>query len=115
MCIRDSTNADRINLLYYGSANSEYVHNTLDIKVTNMCEPKYTPYKLTFVNRYGILEDLWFFKNSKLSIEAKEEGYRANILNSGSYSISNHQYKTLYKEAKESLTINSGFYPESHN
>ena len=108
-------NADKINLVYYGDEPYTYIHNIIDIKVTNICEPKYTPYKLTFVNKYGVLEDLWFFKNSKLSIESKEEGYRANIINSGSYSISNHQYKTLYKEAKESLTINSGFYPESYN
>ena len=32
-----------------------------------------------------------------------------------SYSVSDHQYKNLFKGGREKLTINSGFYPESYN
>ena len=83
------------------------------IDFEQVCESKYTPYRISFINKKGVIEDVWFFKNSKLSLETKEEGYRANL--GTSYATNQHQYKTLYKEGKESLTINSGFYPEAHN
>ena len=83
------------------------------IDFEEVCEPKYTPYKLSFINKKGVIEDVWFFKNSKLSLETKEEGYRANL--GTSYITNQHQYKTLYKEGKESLTLNSGFYTEDYN
>ena len=31
------------------------------------------------------------------------------------YSTSGHQYKNIYSSGKESLELNSGFYPESYN
>ena len=113
--INAASDVDRVDVTYYLDSSAFWGFNRTVIGVNNVCEPKYTPYKLTFINKYGVLEDLWFFKNSKLSLETKEESYRSNIVSSGSYSINNHQYRTLYKEGKESLTINSGFYPESHN
>ena len=109
------SDVSNVEVTFYLDSTFYYGANRFNIPVYNVCEPKYTPYKLTFINKYGVLEDLWFFKNSKLSLETKEESYRSNIVSSGSYSINDHQYKTLYKEGKESLTINSGFYPESHN
>ena len=109
------SDVELVEVTFYLDSTFYFGANRFNIPVYNVCEPKYTPYKLTFVNKYGVLEDLWFFKNSKLSLETKEENYRANIVSGGSYSINDHQYRTLYKEGKESLTINSGFYPESHN
>ena len=83
------------------------------IDFEEVCEAKYTPYRLSFINKKGVIEDVWFFKNSKLSLETKEEGYRSNL--GTSYITNQHQYKTLYKEGKESLTLNSGFYTEDYN
>jgi hypothetical protein len=31
------------------------------IQVSNICEPKFTPYKITFVNKFGAFQDLYFF------------------------------------------------------
>lgn len=84
-------------------------------KFKYICEPKYTPYKLTFLNKYGALEDLWFFKNSKLQLNTTVEQYRSNIAASGTYNPRQHQYRTQYKQGKETITLNSGFYPEECN
>ena len=85
------------------------------VNVQNISECKYEPIKLTFINKFGALQDLWFFKTSKLSIKTEQEDYRANILSSNTYSTSKHQYRNLFKSGRESLTVNSGFYPESYN
>jgi hypothetical protein len=85
------------------------------VGVRNVDECTYSPYKLTFINKFGVLQDLWFFKTSKLNMNTKEESFRSNTLSSGSYSVSDHQYKVLYKTAKKSLQLNSGFYNEDYN
>jgi hypothetical protein len=94
------------------------------ITVTNVEECKYEPYKITFVNKFGALQDLWFYKRANLSTEVENEQYRASVV-SGSvssfgvlsvdYSTAGHQYKNIYSSGKESLELNSGFYPESYN
>lgn len=85
------------------------------INIKNIDECTYEPYKLTFVNKFGALQDLWFFKTSKLRLTTKDESFRANTLSSGTYSVSDHQYKTLYKTGKKSLQLSSGFYNEDYN
>ena len=90
--------------------------NTVEVyKVENIEECKYNPYKVTFVNKFGALQDLWFFKRSNLSLKTKEESYKANIVNNGTYSINSRQNKVFNKTGIESLKLNTGFYPESYN
>ena len=86
---------------------------TINIDSYEKC--KYTPYKLTFINKYGAYQEIWMFANSKLSMNTNEEKYKSNILNNGTYSINNPQIKTLTKNANQILTLNSDFYPESYN
>jgi hypothetical protein len=85
------------------------------ITVINIQECKYTPYKATFINKYGALQDLWFFKASQTSLKTSKNSYKGNIVTAGSYSVSEHQNKILNKQGDESLTLNTGYYPESYN
>ncbi len=86
------------------------------INVQNVEECKYEPIKMTFVNKFGALQSIWFFKTSRLSMETTKESYRANIMAyQSSYSTSRHQYTNMIKTGRESLSVNSGFYPESNN
>ena len=57
------------------------------------------------------------FKRSDLSIKKDEESFRASILQgpTGIYNTYDHQYKTFNVNAKETLTLNTGFYPEEYN
>ena len=88
---------------------------TTTINVENIEECKHTPYKITFINKWGVLQDLWFFKRSNKTLTTKNETYKGNILNSGTYSISEHQKKTLSKTGSEKLILNSGFVAEEMN
>ncbi len=85
------------------------------IKVNNISECKFNPYKLTFINKFGAYQDLWMFKKNSISISATEEKFKRNILTNGSYNTYSHQNTILTKNAKQSLTLNSGYYPESNN
>ena len=85
------------------------------ITVKNLEECKYTPILLTFINKLGAQQSIWFFKNNIKRNKLKSTDYKANILVDGSYTTSAHQRNVIRKEANESLTINSGYYPEAHN
>ena len=85
------------------------------IKVNNISECKFNPYKLTFINKFGVYQDIWMFKKNSISIAATEEKFKRNILTNGSYNTYNHQNTILTKNAKQNLTLNSGYYPESNN
>ena len=85
------------------------------IKIEEVEECKYNPYKVTFVNKFGVLQDLWFFKRSNLSLNTQQESYKANIVTDGTYSINSRQKTVFNKTGVEKLQLNTGFYPESYN
>tara|TARA_R110000765_G_scaffold242853_1_gene345324 strand:+ start:411 stop:1547 length:1137 start_codon:yes stop_codon:yes gene_type:complete len=85
------------------------------IKIEEVEECKYNPYKVTFVNKFGVLQDLWFFKRSNLSLQTQQESYKANIVTNGTYSINSRQKTVFNKTGMERLQLNTGFYPESYN
>jgi len=85
------------------------------ITVENICETKYTPHKVTFVNKFGALQDIWFFKRNSETLTTKKDDFKRNIIVNGSYDISRHQQKILTKNGSEKLTLNTGFYPEQYN
>ena len=85
------------------------------VKVDNIQECKYQPYKVTFINKFGALQDLWFFKRSNETLTTKTEDFKRNIVVNGAYDTSRHQQKVLTKNGNEKLTLNTGFYPEEYN
>lgn len=99
-------------------ADKIYIDKSGDISVISIQEVEeclHQTYKLTFVNKYGALQDLWFFKRSTLSMGTSQETYKSNIVTDGSYSVNSHQKRILNKQGNESLTLNSGFYAEEYN
>ena len=106
--------------LTLSSNNSSYSTNTV-ITLTKVCEPKYTPLSIIFYNKYGALQNMWFFKKSTTDINITSEKFKNNMIdfdNSGgtpSYALTKHQEKKFVANGKESITINSGFYDESFN
>ena len=85
------------------------------LTVKSESECKFTPYKVTFINKFGALQDIWFFKRTNEALTTKTEKFKRNIISNATYNISNHQDKTLTKNGKEKLTLNTGYYPEAYN
>jgi len=77
---------------------------------------KYTPIKVTFVNRYGALQDIYFDKKHVETISTEVKKYKNNNLSTvGTYSKYAHQYKTLIKTGRERMTLNTGYIDEGMN
>ena len=88
------------------------------IKVRNLDCSIYDPIRVTFVNKYGALQDLWFDKKSINSIEVQSNDYKASVMNFSStptYDTSAHQNRVLDLVGKESITLNTGYIDESFN
>lgn len=87
------------------------------VRIESICEPKYTPYKVTFLNKFGALQDMWFFKKSVESITTNQEMYKRSTmdLENFTYSTSAHQMKTFNKNGKETITMNTGYIDDSFN
>jgi hypothetical protein len=85
------------------------------INVTILEECKYEPKKVTFVNKFGALQDMYFFKKSVEKMNIKKESYKSNILNVSTYNSSNHVYRDFNVVGKESVTLSSGFLSEEYN
>jgi len=87
------------------------------ISITNICEPKYTPYKITFVNKFGAFQDLYFFKKSVESTNVTDELYKKNIITNtaSNYNTYNNQKERMNVNAQSSLSLNTGFVSELMN
>ena len=106
---------DDFTLFDFDTIYVDTTDGVIKLTVENVEECKYQPYKVTFVNKFGALQDIWFFKRSNESLQTKSETFKRNIVVNGSYDISRHQQKILTKNGSEKLTLNTGFYPEAYN
>jgi hypothetical protein len=86
------------------------------VKVITIDECKFTPVKLSFINRWGALQDLWFFKKSIETLNASREQYkRAVIDGKGEYNTLVHPKKTYNVKSSKKITINTGYVSEQYN
>jgi hypothetical protein len=85
------------------------------VRVKTIEESKYPPYRITFKNRFGVNEDLWFFKKSIRSLSVKSEEFRANQITSRSAGNLSRSIQEYNKNGTESLILNSGFVDEALN
>ena len=114
-CISQFTNS-----LSIGKVDSIHIGNsdgTLDIiNVKTIDECKYEPKKITFINKFGVLQDMYFFKKMVEKMTSKRESYRANTLtNTNQYDTTVHTKRDFNITANESMTLSSGFLSESYN
>lgn len=76
---------------------------------------KYDKYKVTFINRFGALQDVYFDGKSSQTMKTKSESkYRSNTLVSDSYSTSKHNNRFVTKNATDSMKLSTGFISEDY-
>ena len=87
------------------------------VKINTIYECKYEPYKVTFVNKYGALQDLWFFKKSVESTNVTSEQFKASIFDQStlSYKTYKHQQQAFLAQGKDRITMNTGYVNDDHN
>lgn len=122
------TTDQEINTIRYIADDVAY---TITVKQIEEC--KYPVHKIVFLNRWGAFQDLYFFKKSVESLESRSENFNRSIFqarqvyytqreadcnenyNYNVYSTTAHAKKTFNANATESISLNTGFVPESMN
>ena len=85
-----------------------------NVKTPLICEPKYTPYLVYFINRLGGWQPLTFFKASKENYQTKSEKYKTfpSPLN---YDLAQGQSQKYNNNGQKSITLNTGWVDENYN
>jgi len=77
--------------------------------------------EITFINKFGVQQVLWFFLKKNRSLRRSNEGYMTNTLtypttnNPATYSITDAPNKVFNTTARQSHKLCSGYYPETLN
>ncbi len=104
---------------YSGTDTSVTIGVGVTCTITRTPCSKYDPQRITFINKYGQFQDLWFLLKKTLTTETTKETYQGiNLTSSGSSTTydTTKPTKVVYnKEAKERISLNSGYYPEGYN
>ena len=104
---------------YSGTATSVTIGVGVTCTINRTPCSKYDPQRITFINKYGQFQDLWFLLKKTLTTETTKETYQGiNLTSSGSSTTydTTKPTKVLYnKESKQRITLNSGYYPEGYN
>ena len=84
------------------------------ISVDRITECKYPIHKITFVNKYGVLQDVYMFKNSKQDLSVKDTTFKRNLLTEANftYDTTEHQKRTILKQGNKNIELNSGYIGE---
>ena len=106
-----------IHPTYQGEGNTLEIFKNSVLQKTftfeEVCEPKYTPLKCDFVNKYGSWQRLILFKASRQNFEAS--GTEFNLMPSDlDYNIQENRRQTFNRNAIRSIKGNTGFVPESY-
>jgi hypothetical protein len=86
-------------------------------RFTLTCEPKYTPLQLSFINRFGMLDYLTFFKRSDERGNFTKDSYQKSIYNDAFTSPLTEigKYTDFNVNSRNTLTLNTGFVGEDHD
>jgi hypothetical protein len=82
-----------------------------------VCEPKYTPYQIAFINRFGVADFITFFKRSDERGTFTQDTYQKSIYNDGftTPSLEVGKYNSFNVNSRNSLTLNTGFVDQDYN
>jgi len=105
---------DSVEVVYNSGASTE------SRTIEEIDECKYPVSKIIFINRFGALQNLYFFKKSVESLQIKKDSFNRNILDEtipyfAGQNLFEHQNKKFNIMGSESLVLNSGFVTESMN
>lgn len=79
-----------------------------------VCEPKYTPKVVYFINRFGGWQSLTFFKVAKESYQTKAEKFKTFPAQL-SYNVKQGQSKKYNNNGQKSIMLNTGFVDENYS
>jgi hypothetical protein len=99
-----------INQLFSNAINSAVAYYDITItntddtfsdtfKFTHVCDPRYTPINLHFINSFGMFETAAFNKSQRLTMDVERKNYTKRNYNFGSTSVDYYNSKNVYNES----------------
>jgi hypothetical protein len=79
---------------------------------TPICEPKYTPVVIDFINKYGAWQREFFFKASKTNISIESNDYNVMQSSASAYDVLQGQKRSFNTNGMETISVNSGYVNE---
>ena len=85
--------------------------------IERICNPKYTPVRMTFINRNGVQQEHYFFLKSVENMTAKSDNFKRNIFtySSSTYDTTSHQNQIFNKNGNIKYTLNTNYMIEAYN
>lgn len=83
--------------------------------VERVSDPNNQASKVTFVNRNGVFQDMWFFGRTNKNFSVTGITAKRDTKFYNSFSPDRHQYLDFFKNGRERITINSGWVTEANN
>jgi hypothetical protein len=82
-----------------------------------LCESKYTPVQLAFINRFGVADFITFFKRSDERGTFKQDSYQKSIYNDGftTPSLEVGKYTSYNVNSRNTLSLNTGFVDQNYD
>lgn len=95
----------------------ETITGDINVPVEVIDCSKYDPLKVTFYNKHGALQDLFFFAKNVESVSRSAETYKSSVYNAdtNSYSTTQHQYTNLNVTGREQIVLNTGYVSQDYN
>ena len=87
------------------------------VTVNNVCETKYTPKKVSYINKLGAIQDVYFFLKTSESFNVTDDTYKRNIINTSTltYGTNDGQKQRYNVNGSTKITLNTGYVKEDFN
>lgn len=107
---------NKVELFRYQSGQT-IITKMFTIHIEDLNCTKHESVKVTFYNRWGALQDLYFVGKTTQSINTTGEEYKANVIDFSNltYNVAKHQYNQYDKQGKTSLQLSTGYVNEDYN
>lgn len=111
---------DFLNSIDIGLVDELYVNSdsgTEVVEIKTLDCSRYEPIKVTFVNRFGALQDMFFTLKSIESTDVRSEQFKRSIFNEStlSYKTYQHQKQLFHTNGNDRITVNTDYIDEEHN
>jgi hypothetical protein len=82
-----------------------------------ICEPKYDPVQVAFINRFGVADFITFFKRSDTRGNFTQDSYQKSIYNDGftTPSLQVGKYQSFNVNSRNTLSLNTGFVDQDYD
>lgn len=117
---QNNNNPDEVVITYGGGSTETLTVAASYEDDTCSTTSRFTPYKVSFVNKYGVIQDIWFYKKRKDSISINRESYRINTVQVSNdtsifYNFQDTTDKILNVDIDKTFTMNTGYVDEEYN